>query len=99
MADRWRQWEEKQITGYNDAFLLQELEEKIEQWVFPRLKAITHDDNEFYKYGSIIWDNITILELEIRKANYIRKINNYQSETWWQRWMQYVCKKLTRFGK
>ena len=68
MAARWREWEEKQITGENDDFLLAELAGKIDKWMFPRLRAITVDDNEYFKYGSEIWDNVTILTLAIRQA-------------------------------
>ena len=77
MATRWYRWEERQITGNNDEFLVRELEEKIEDWLFPRLRAITIDDNEFRKYGSIIWDNVTKLELAVssrRKRSWIDRL-------------------------
>lgn len=85
MAGRWREWEESQITGENDDFLLRELEEKIERWLFPHLKLITKDDNEFYRYGAEILDNVHILALEIKKAGLEKLIRENRKPAWWER--------------
>jgi hypothetical protein len=74
IARRWRKWAESQLTGENDDFLRQELEEDYERMLLPHLRQITKDDNEYFYWGSKVQDNITILTLEIEKAKLERAI-------------------------
>lgn len=78
MARRWREWEERQITGQHDEFLISELEEKIEEWMLPWLRALTQDDNEFNRHAAEIWDEVFLLRMAIQGR-----------WTWLKRWLRY----------
>lgn len=85
IARRWRKAAELELTGENDEFLRLELEEKYDEWLYPWLKCLTKDDNEFRRHGIHVEDNLTILTLEIRKAALEKLIRENYKPKWWEK--------------
>jgi hypothetical protein len=73
-ARDWRKSFERFVTGQNDEFLLTDFREDIERQMFPHLKTITKNDDEFMFCGSQIWNETVILELFIRMKYLERQI-------------------------
>lgn len=86
IARNWRRELEKHLTGENDNHLIIELQEDLEELVLPKLKGLTHNDNEYFQIGSRAWDQVTILVLESRQLALERKIKQVQNGRrfyWW----------------
>ena len=83
-AHDWRLWEERQITGENDDFLLQEFKEHLEEWgLLYRIWTLTETDNEYLKYADMVWEEVTALELAIRRE-----------QTWWKKGKRKILRGL-----
>ena len=96
MADRWRRGQEKQLTGENDGFLVKELEEQYEEWMLPHLKGITKDDNEYNWWGSEIWNNVTILQLEVKVAALEQAIRSNGGRRWKPKLAKFIVTMASR---
>jgi hypothetical protein len=86
MAVRWRRDLSRYVTGDEDDYLAEDLEESIETQMWPHLRAITKDDDEFQKCGAPIWDQTTILRLYIRQRKLERIIETSGRKAMWNFW-------------